>query len=81
MNMDDLKQNLRLLILTDYIRKEYEKAIGNETMDVHNLGVLPFFELLRREALTLHQDMKIRCFMWNNGYYTKTCKRKIDTND
>ena len=54
-----LKQNLRLLILTDYIRKEYEKAIGNETMDVHNLGVLPFFELLRREALTLHQDIKL----------------------
>ena len=54
-----LKKNLRLLILTDYIRKEYEKAIGNETMDVHNLGVLPFFELLRREALTLHQDIKL----------------------
>ncbi len=54
-----LNQNLRLLILTDYIRKEYEKAIGNETMDVHNLGVLPFFELLRREALTLHQDIKL----------------------
>ena len=28
-------------------------------MDVHNLGVLPFFELLRREALTLHQDIKL----------------------
>lgn len=54
-----LNQDLRLLILTDYIRKEYEKAIGNENMDVYNLGVLPFFELLRRENLTLHQDIKL----------------------
>lgn len=42
-------QNLRLLVLTDYIRKEYEKAIGNTEYDVNSLGVLPFFEMLRRE--------------------------------
>ena len=38
---------LRLLVLTDYIRKEYEKAIGT-TEDVTSLGVIPFFEQLRR---------------------------------
>lgn len=42
-------KNLRLLVLTDYIRKEYEKAIGNSESDVNSLGVLPFFEMLRRE--------------------------------
>ena len=42
-------QNLRLLVLTDYIRKEYEKAIGNMEYDTNSLGVLPFFEMLRRE--------------------------------
>lgn len=42
-------QNLRLLVLTDYIRKEYEKAIGNMEHDTNSLGVLPFFEMLRRE--------------------------------
>lgn len=42
-------QDLRLLVLTDYIRKEYEKAIGNTEYDVNALGVLPFFEMLRRE--------------------------------
>ena len=42
-------QNLRLLVLTDYIRKEYEKTIGNTEYDVNSLGVLPFFEMLRRE--------------------------------
>lgn len=44
----NLQKDLRLLILTDYIRKEYESAIGDETKDVNNLGVLPFFELIRR---------------------------------
>lgn len=42
-------KGLRLLILTDYIRKEYEKAIGG-TEDVTALGVIPFFEQLRREV-------------------------------
>lgn len=40
---------LRLLVLTDYIRKEYEKSLGNEESDVNAFGVLPFFEMLRRE--------------------------------
>lgn len=43
-----LQKDLRLLILTDYIRKEYEKTLGDETKDVNKLGVLPFFEQLRR---------------------------------
>lgn len=40
---------LRLLVLTDYIKKEYEKALGNPQADITALGVLPFFEQLRRE--------------------------------
>ena len=40
---------LRLLVLTDYIRKEYEKALGTEA-DVTALGVIPFFEQLRRSV-------------------------------
>lgn len=43
-------KELRLLILTDYIRKEYEKAVGVPEADINALGVLPFFEMLRREA-------------------------------
>ena len=42
--------DLRLLVLTDYIRKEYEKAVGIPEADINALGVLPFFEMLRREA-------------------------------
>jgi superfamily II DNA or RNA helicase len=46
-----LGKNLRMLILTDYIRKEYEKAVGNPESDVTALGVLPFFEQLRRRTV------------------------------
>ncbi len=42
-------KELRMLILTDYIRKEYEKAVGTED-DVNALGVIPFFEQLRRSV-------------------------------
>lgn len=44
-------KELRLLILTDYIRKEYLRAIGNPAADVTSLGVLPFFETLRRQEI------------------------------
>ena len=47
----NMQKNLKLLILTDYIKAEYEKAIGDESMNVHALGVLPFFEMLRRESI------------------------------
>ena len=47
------KENLRMLILTDYIRKEYEKNLGTDE-DVTSLGVLPFFEQLRRESKSMN---------------------------
>lgn len=40
-------KGLRLLVLTDYIREEYEKRLGTNE-DVVALGVFPFFEQLRR---------------------------------
>lgn len=50
-------KNLRLLVLTDYIRKEYEKALGTDA-DVMSLGVIPFFEQLRRSVGT-ETDLRI----------------------
>lgn len=43
-----LGKSIRLLILTDYIRKEYENAVGEPRSDVDALGVIPFFEMIRR---------------------------------
>lgn len=47
-----LGQELRMLILTDYIKKEFLKAIGDSTKQTDALGVVPFFEMLRRENLS-----------------------------
>lgn len=56
---DSMGSSLRLLILTDYIRKEYEKAIGNPEATIASLGVLPFFEMLRRENEKKHKTIRL----------------------
>jgi superfamily II DNA or RNA helicase len=45
-----MQGELRMLILTDYIRKEYKPALGNPDRDVDSIGVLPIFEMLRRRV-------------------------------
>lgn len=45
-----LQKELRLLILTDYIRKEYINSLGDSNADVTSLGAIPFFEQLRRQV-------------------------------
>lgn len=52
-------KELRLLVLTDYIRKEYEKSIGNPQSSLNALGVLPFFEMLRRECVNSGKDLRL----------------------
>lgn len=37
--------------MTDYIRKEYENVLGDFNTEIHSLGVLPFFEMLRQDNL------------------------------
>lgn len=56
----NLGQQLRLLILTDYIRKEYEKNIGDEHFQIQHIGVLPIFEMLRREQFQ-HLKLGVLC--------------------
>lgn len=51
-------KDLRLLILADYIKKEYEKCIGDPNAEVKALGVIPFFEMLRREHETLKSGLR-----------------------
>lgn len=52
-------KDLRLLILADYIKKEYEKCVGDLNSDVTSLGVLPFFEMLRREHSALGSNLRL----------------------
>ena len=39
-----LGDGLRMLVLTDYIRREYESVIGSDSGSIENMGVLPFFD-------------------------------------
>lgn len=41
-------KELHLLILTDYIRKEYLESIGKPDRAIEKIGVVPVFEYLRR---------------------------------
>lgn len=43
----DLGENLRTVILTDYIRKEYLNAKEEAVSEINKLGVLPIFHRLR----------------------------------
>jgi len=45
----NLGEELRLLILTDYIKKEYMPALGDGEKSVNELGVVPIFENIRRK--------------------------------
>lgn len=45
----NLGDNIRLLVLTDYIRV-HSKVLGSET-ELNEMGVIPIFELLRRKNL------------------------------
>lgn len=45
---ENLGSELRLLILTDYIKRDYLSAVGNLDKGVNELGVIPIFENLRR---------------------------------
>ena len=46
---ETLGGNLRQLILTDFIRNDFEAHLGNPEVQYSQLGVLPYFEVLRRE--------------------------------
>ncbi|RLD64508.1 MAG: restriction endonuclease subunit R, partial [Bacteroidetes bacterium] len=45
---DYLKKDLRMVILTDYIRKEFLIQEQNNDLELNKIGVLPIFEKLRR---------------------------------
>ncbi|HEX3037790.1 MAG TPA: DEAD/DEAH box helicase family protein [Oscillospiraceae bacterium] len=42
---------LRLLVLTDYIKKDLVSMIGKTEAEIDSIGVIPIFEILRREKI------------------------------
>lgn len=53
---EHLKQELRMVILTDYIRKEFLVNEPKNELELNKIGVLPIFEQLRR---TNNRNIKI----------------------
>ncbi len=53
--VQNLGSSLRMLVLTDFIRKEVRKSIGT-TEELHTMGAVPVFESIRR---TVGDDAKI----------------------
>lgn len=45
-----LVQDLRQLVLADYIRKDFASYLGDDQAPITQLGVLPYFETIRRSA-------------------------------
>ena len=45
-----LGQDLRQLVLADYIRKDFASYLGDNQAPITQLGVLPYFETIRRSA-------------------------------
>ena len=48
-----LGSQLRQLVLTDYIRQDFEVHLGDKDAQFTQLGVLSYFESIRRESLEL----------------------------
>ena len=45
----NLGHNLRLVILSDFIRKEFYSSTADNNLELNKIGVIPIFEKLRRE--------------------------------
>ena len=45
-----LGKDLRQLVLADYIRKDFASYLGDDQAPITQLGVLPYFETIRRSA-------------------------------
>ena len=56
---ETLGSELRQLILTDFIRKDFEVHLGNPEVQYSQLGVLPYFEVLRRELVEHQLDVPV----------------------
>ncbi len=69
--------DLRLLILCDYIKKDYKRAVGNPNLDVHALGVIPYFELLRRENQEQNKDLKLSVLCGSVAIIPSSAKSRL----
>ena len=51
LEVDSLQENLRMVVLTDYIRKESMPEKSSDITPLNKIGVVPIFETLRRSDI------------------------------
>tara|TARA_B100000949_G_scaffold235237_1_gene257243 strand:+ start:1032 stop:3752 length:2721 start_codon:yes stop_codon:yes gene_type:complete len=46
---EQMRQDLRMVILSDFIRKDFFVSTSENNMELNKMGVMPIFEMLRRD--------------------------------
>ena len=75
---ETLGGNLRQLILTDFIRKDFEAHLGNPKVQYSQLGVLPYFEVLRRELVEQQLDVPVAVLTGSLVIISTTVKPRLE---
>lgn len=81
--IDSMKENMRCLILTDYIKQKAKSYIGNNK-EIDSFGTLPIFEYLRRQNI---ENVSLCCLSGSICIVPKKCKdllkdfETVDIND
>lgn len=75
---ETLGSELRQLILTDFIRKDFEAHLGNPEVQYSQLGVLPYFEVLRRELVEQQLDVPLAVLTGSLVIIPTTVKQRLE---
>lgn len=75
---ETLGSELRQLILTDFIRKDFEAHLGNPEVQYSQLGVLPYFEVLRRELVEQQLDVPVAVLTGSLVIIPATVKQRLE---
>ena len=76
---ETLGNDLRQLILTDFIRKDFEVHLGNPDVQYNQLGVLPYFEVLRRELVELQLGVPVAVLTGSLVIIPTSVKSRLET--
>lgn len=75
---ETLGSELRQLILTDFIRKDFEVHLGNSEVQYSQLGVLPYFEVVRREIVAQRIDVPVAVLTGSLVIIPTTVKQRLE---
>ena len=72
----ELGDSLRMVVLTDYIRKEYLATTSENNLAINKIGVLPIFEMLRRSENGYLTSRRSNGLNRNHSNFSHSCIQK-----